>query len=172
MTNISEVPLASESLYHSDREQMGRHLCRLFAISGQRLYGGGEARLMHSAFSWDLARLRIFSSGSNLRARMSVATIIICILTQGWVCYVRSVRPKSAAAIFMTFKEFVTFSLSLGFTALAESQRSFSMQHQGLNKQSNIQNDYFIYVIKHCCAVIYCVFSVVWDAAILASTLL
>lgn len=83
------------------RWQMGRPLRRLFAISGQRLCGGGEARLMHTAFSGDLARLWIFSSGSNLRARMSVATIIICILTQGWVCYV---RPGSGAG-FMTFEE-------------------------------------------------------------------
>lgn len=77
---------------------------------------------MHCAFSGDLASLGIFSSGSNLRARMSVATVIICILTQGWVCYVRTVRPKSIGAIFMIFEEFVTFSLSLGFIVLAESQ--------------------------------------------------
>lgn len=43
-----------------------------------------------------------FSSGSNLRARMLVVTIIICVLTKGWVCYVRSARPASAVPILMT----------------------------------------------------------------------
>lgn len=36
-----------------------------------------------------------FSSGSNLGARMLVVTIINCVLTEDWICYVRSPRPAS-----------------------------------------------------------------------------
>lgn len=102
---LSCYPLLSQCLYHSDREQMGRHLRRLFAISGQHLC---VVRPFHTlSFLWGFGTPLAFSSGSNLGARMSVATIIICILTQGWVCYVRSERRKSIGAIFMIFEEFV-----------------------------------------------------------------
>lgn len=42
-----------------------------------------------------------------------MATVIICILTRHWVCYVRSVRPKSISTIFITCEEFVLCVLFL-----------------------------------------------------------
>lgn len=100
-------PLLSQYMCNFDREQTGRHLHRLFAISRQHLCVWWVL-LIHSTFCRDLARLWLFSSGSNLEQECPVGTVIICILTPGWVCYVRSPRPKIiSTAISMKFEEFL-----------------------------------------------------------------
>lgn len=124
-------PLLSQYMCNFDREQTGRHLHRLFAISRQHLCVWWVL-LIHSTFCRDLARLWLFSSGSNLEQECPVGTVIICILTPGWVCYVRSPRPKIiSTAISMKFEEFLLcfFFLfcfgvffALGFMVLAWSK--------------------------------------------------